>query len=78
MGSLESLSSELEPLGLKVSWVKTKIQVFNDSLGVAGECVPVVVRVLNWSIGSLVSAVISASLRVSAMKLINGLVGLVE
>ena len=51
MGALESLSSELEPLGLKVSWVRTKIQVFNDSLGVAGESVPVVVRVLNWSIG---------------------------
>ena len=31
----------MEPLGLKVSWVKTKIQVFNDSLGVAGQSVPV-------------------------------------
>ena len=51
VGALESLSSELEPLGLKVSWVKTKIQVFNDSLGVQVSLSPCVVRVLNWSTG---------------------------
>ena len=33
VGALEPLSSELEPLGLKVSFVKTKIRVFNDSCG---------------------------------------------
>ena len=78
VGALETLSFELEPLGLKVSWVKTKIQVFNDSLGVAVQSVPCVFRVLNWSIGSLILAVISISLRVAVMKLINGLVGIVE
>ena len=78
VGALESLSSELEPLGLKVSWVKTKIQVFNDSVGVAGQSVPVCGESVELSIGSLISAAISTSLRVAAMKLINGLVGLVE
>ena len=41
VGALETLSSELEPLGLKVSWIKTKIQVFGDSLGDAVQSVPV-------------------------------------
>ena len=48
--ALETLSSELEPLGLKVSWIKTKIQVFGDSLDalqsvpVCGESVELVDR----------------------------------
>ena len=32
IGALETLSTELEPLGLRISWVKTKIQIFNDNL----------------------------------------------
>ena len=32
VGALETLSTELEPLGLRISWVKTKIQIFNDNL----------------------------------------------
>jgi hypothetical protein len=49
--ALESLSEEAEPLGLRVSWVKTKIQVFGDvlddtidSLPVSGENVEIVDR----------------------------------
>ena len=32
-GALEVLSGECSPLGLQVSWIKTKIQVFGDLLG---------------------------------------------
>lgn len=39
--ALETLSDEAEPLGLSVSWVKTKIQAFNDILGDAVESIPV-------------------------------------
>ena len=35
------LNEELEPLGLRVSWVKTKIQAFNDILDAAVLSVPV-------------------------------------
>ena len=35
------LNWELEPLGLRVSWVKTKIQAFNDILDAAVLSVPV-------------------------------------
>ena len=35
------LNEELEPLGLWVSWVKTKIQAFNDILDAAILSVPV-------------------------------------
>ena len=35
------LNEESEPLGLRVSWVKTKIQAFNDILGAAVLSVPV-------------------------------------
>ena len=35
------LNEEPEPLGLWVSWVKTKIQAFNDSLDAAILSVPV-------------------------------------
>ena len=34
-GALEVLNEESEPLGLWVSWVKTKIQAFNDILDAA-------------------------------------------
>ena len=34
-GALEMLNEESEPLGLRVSWVKTKIQAFNDILDAA-------------------------------------------
>ena len=36
-----SFSEELESLGLRVSWVKTKIQAFNDILDAAVLSVPV-------------------------------------
>ena len=51
LGALEVLNEESEPLGLRVSWVKTKIQAFNDildaavlSMPVCGEDVEVVER----------------------------------
>ena len=40
-GALEALNEEWEPLGLRVSWVKTKIQAFNDILDAAVLSVPV-------------------------------------
>ncbi|KAG2471006.1 DOCK3 protein, partial [Polypterus senegalus] len=52
IGALERLSEESECLGLRVSWIKTKIQAFNDLLGMAissvsvcGESVDLVERV---------------------------------
>ena len=41
LGALEVLNEESEPLGLRVSWVKTKIQAFNDILDAALLSVPV-------------------------------------
>ena len=41
LGALEVLNEESEPLGLQVSWVKTKIQAFNDILDAAILSVPV-------------------------------------
>ena len=41
LGALEVLSEESEPLGLRVSWVKTKIQAFNDILDAAIFSVPI-------------------------------------
>jgi hypothetical protein len=37
VGSLGTMSSECEALGLRVSWAKTKIQAFNDALDAAVE-----------------------------------------
>ncbi len=39
--ALEKLSEESEPLGLRVSWVKTKVQAFNGILGPAVQSVTV-------------------------------------
>ena len=39
--ALEVLNEESEPLGLRVSWVKTKIQAFNDLLDATVLSVPV-------------------------------------
>ena len=51
LGALKVLNEESEPLGLRVSWVKTKIQAFNDifdavvqSIAVCGEDVEDVER----------------------------------
>ena len=50
LGAFKVLNEELEPLGLQVSWVTTKIQAFNDildavlSVPVCGEDVEVVER----------------------------------
>ena len=41
LGALEVLNEELEPLGLQVSWVKTKIWVLTDLLVGAILSVPV-------------------------------------
>ena len=41
LGALEVLNEESEPLELQVSWVKTKIQAFNDILDAAILSVPV-------------------------------------
>ena len=40
-GALESLSEEPEPLGLRVSWIETKVQAFGDILDVTIESTPV-------------------------------------
>ena len=39
--ALEALSEEAEPLGLRVSWIKTKIQAFGDILDAAVDSLPV-------------------------------------
>ena len=41
LGALEVLNEESEPLGLRVSWVKTKIQAFIDVFDAAILSVPV-------------------------------------
>ena len=41
LGALEVLNEELEPLGLQVSWIKTKIQSFNDILDAALLSIPI-------------------------------------
>ena len=41
LGALKVLNEESEPLGLRVFWVKTKIQAFNDILDAAVLSVPV-------------------------------------
>ena len=41
LGALEELNKESEPLGSRVSWVKTKIQAFNDIFDAAVLSVPV-------------------------------------
>ena len=41
LGALEVLNEESEPLGLRIFWVKTKIQAFNDILDAAVMSVPV-------------------------------------
>ena len=41
LGAVEVLNEETESLGLRVSWVKTKIQAFNDILDAALLSVPV-------------------------------------
>ena len=43
LGALGVLNEKSEPLGLRVSWVKTKIQSFNDILDAAVLSVPVCV-----------------------------------
>ena len=54
LGALEMLNEESKPLGLRFSWVKTRIQAFNDildaailSVHVCGEYVEVTAR-LNY------------------------------
>ena len=41
LGALEALNEESEPLGLRVFWVKTKIQASNDTLDAAIFSVPI-------------------------------------
>ena len=41
MGAFEVLNEESEPMGLRVSWVKTNIQALNDILDAAVLSVPV-------------------------------------
>ena len=41
LGALEVLNEEFEPLGFRISWVKTKIQAFIDILDAAILSVPV-------------------------------------
>ena len=67
-GALEVLNEESEPLGLWVSWVKTKIQAFNDMLHAA---ILSVVRMLRSCRDSLTSAVIFMSLHVVSQRSID-------
>ena len=39
--ALESLSEEADPLGLRVSWIKTNVQAFGDILDATVESIPV-------------------------------------
>ena len=39
-GALDSLSEEAEPLGLRVSWIKNKVQAFGDILDATLESIP--------------------------------------
>ena len=62
-GALEVLNEESEPLGLRVSWVKTKIQAFTDileapilSVPVCGEDVEVTERFTYLGSDIIVSA----------------------
>ena len=41
LGALDVLNEESEPLGLRISWVKAKIQAFNDILDAAVLSVPI-------------------------------------
>ena len=59
LGTIKVLNVESEPLGLQVSWVKTKIQAFNDILDAA---ILSVVRMLRSRRDSLTLAVIFMSL----------------
>ena len=63
LGALEALNEESEPLGLRVSFVKTRIQAFNDildaailSVSVCGEDVEVTERYTNLGSDIHVSA----------------------
>ena len=40
-GALDLLSEEAEPLELRVSWIKTKVQAFGDILHATVESIPV-------------------------------------
>ena len=62
LGALEVLDEESEPLGLKTSWVKTKIQAFNDILDAAILSVPVCGDDVEVTRDSLTLAVIFMSL----------------
>ena len=63
LGALEVLNEESEPLGLRVYWVKTEIQAFNDiletvilSLPICGEDVEVTERFTSLGSDIYVSA----------------------
>jgi len=71
-GALEVLNEESEPLGLWVSWVKTKIQAFNDILDAA---LLFVARMLRSRRDSLTSAVIVRSLLAVSERSIDVWVG---
>ena len=59
------MNEESEPLGLRVSWVQTKIQAFNDILDAA---VLSVVRMLRSRRDSLTLAVIFMSLLATSQR----------
>ena len=40
-GALTSLSAEAEPLGLRVSWIKTEVQAVGEILDATFESIPV-------------------------------------
>ena len=74
LGALEVLN-ESEPLGLRVSWVKTKIQAFNDILDAAVLSVPVCGEDLEVMERLLTLAVIFMSLHVVSQRSIDVWVG---
>ena len=69
------LDEESEPLGLRVSWVKTKIQAFNDILELLSCLYLFVVRMLKSRGESLTLAVIFMSLLTVSQRSIDVWVG---
>ena len=72
------LNEEAESLGLPVSWVKTKIQAFLDSLDAPSCLYLFVARMLRSRRVSLTLAVIFMSLIAVSQKSIDVWVGFVE
>ena len=69
-GALDLLSEEAEPLGLRVSWIKTKVHTFGDILNAIIESIPVcgenveVTQTFNY-LGSVIHSSTSCEIEVN-------------